>query len=959
MKFTIAFLLLSLSLNLFGAESSYRFKKYDVNHGLPSLQAYEILQDPKGYIWIATDRGLVKYDGYEFEVFTVKDGLSTDVIFRLHILPNGRIACYGKDRRIHSFDGDRFRLIQRSLSMIDVVTTYSNLLSFSINNNGFSFSTTDRTPEAIIHLEYSVTEQKLVTNRQDGLHISDNQFGLEIAFKGGSYSDCFFYNGNKFLLSDTPLEVGKFAYVVRSNGVIFFSVSGSLYRFDPALDKQASLLMHFENTILTLKSDSQGNLFVGSRFDGLWEIDTSQPNAKKHLIKNRSISSVLIDANDGIWVTTLYNGIYHCSDRNDRVIVLQDKEEKIQKLKVIDDQMYGLSTKRNLYKLDQFGIEEIAIEMNSVFDIPEKNAYDLIALPVFACIYDYRTKIFNNFKGVGYEFIKDDYACYGLQSSEIIKFTNTNNEHYNMGDFMYGIMDFGRDTMLICTGGGVMKYSKNQVTLDSLKIDLSSDPKYYTISNALPYSPKQSFFKSKVRDMINIGDTLFIFGSAEQGVFIRGLNKKDTWLQMKDGLVSNSIDKVYFDNGRIIVVSNTGISIIEEGRRIKNFTRKNGLLSNFVHDALIYNELLYVATDGGTSIFPLAQNNSIGVPIYLAELKINGQVCDLKTQYELEHYENELDISIDGLSFEQEGDINYKYRLTGVDQHWIESENRTFRYSNLPSGKFFFQIKAEDYNGDWTDSVVLFSINKKIPFWQTGSFYTVIILAFSGVIWFIIWMVYKRKRRFERDKIRILNLERKTLQAQMNPHFMFNSLNSLQNLIIKDKKAEAQEYLGEFARLTRLALIQSTKNSIRLNEEIEILQHYIELEKIRYLDSFQVEISVELSDRNIEISPMLIQPFVENAIIHGLANKKQDGKLQITFSDRSNKTIQCFIEDNGTGRIARNNQKKHKSLGINLVRERLSILLKEEAIRIEDLFANDQPIGTRVVLIIPFKKAKK
>ena len=195
------------------------------------------------------------------------------------------------------------------------------------------------------------------------------------------------------------------------------------------------------------------------------------------------------------------------------------------------------------------------------------------------------------------------------------------------------------------------------------------------------------------------------------------------------------------------------------------------------------------------------------------------------------------------------------------------------------------------------------------------------------------------------------------LQAQMNPHFIFNSLTSLQNLIIKDKKVESREYLGSFARLTRLALSHSTKNSVPLKEEIELLDHYIQLEKIRFDNNFTYEIRVSLSNRDIIIAPMLIQPFVENAILHGLARKSSLGHLIIEFMDRDELSIKCVISDNGIGRFASKKERTGQSLGIQLIKDRLSILVGENAVKIVDLLDGDESLGTEVTVIIPIKSS--
>jgi sensor histidine kinase YesM len=179
----------------------------------------------------------------------------------------------------------------------------------------------------------------------------------------------------------------------------------------------------------------------------------------------------------------------------------------------------------------------------------------------------------------------------------------------------------------------------------------------------------------------------------------------------------------------------------------------------------------------------------------------------------------------------------------------------------------------------------------------------------------------------------------------MNPHFIFNSLTSLQNLIVKNDTESANEYLGKFARLTRIALQQSTQNWVKLKDELKLLEHYIELEQIRFPDHFGYEIELKMDDTEIYVPPFLIQPFIENAILHGLAKKDE-------------KIVQFSITDNGVGRNESSaGIKQNKSLGIRLIKERLQILLKMQAVKIIDLMdENKIAIGTKVVVYVPYKK---
>ena len=209
-----------------------------------------------------------------------------------------------------------------------------------------------------------------------------------------------------------------------------------------------------------------------------------------------------------------------------------------------------------------------------------------------------------------------------------------------------------------------------------------------------------------------------------------------------------------------------------------------------------------------------------------------------------------------------------------------------------------------------------------------------------------------------------LQLELKALRAQMNPHFLFNSLNSIKNFILSSDSHSAAKYLSSFAHLIRLILQQSSEKRIVLSEELEMLRLYLELEELRFKKNFQYQITLcdDIDPEELSLPPLILQPFIENAIWHGLSTKEGDRRLWIKFQLDSLSLV-CVIEDNGIGRAASNRAsehklKSHKSMGMNITQQRLDLINELEKlnlkIEITDLFANDNsPSGTRIEIVIP------
>ena len=239
-----------------------------------------------------------------------------------------------------------------------------------------------------------------------------------------------------------------------------------------------------------------------------------------------------------------------------------------------------------------------------------------------------------------------------------------------------------------------------------------------------------------------------------------------------------------------------------------------------------------------------------------------------------------------------------------------------------------------------------------------------VLISIVLIIWFI-YKNYKKQQTINQQKLEYQKIltEQKMLRTQMNPHFIYNSLNSIQSFISSEQSYEAEKYLAKFAKLIRDILENSRADFISLDKEIEVLQLYLSLEQLRFENRFTFEIYVESSIEEdfISIPPMLVQPFVENAILHGFKNRT-NGKLNINFLEKENCII-CEIEDNGIGRKASANKetkKNHQSLATVITQERLNTLsreLKKDAwFTIEDKFDSktQNPLGTKVTLQIPF-----
>jgi sensor histidine kinase YesM len=311
----------------------------------------------------------------------------------------------------------------------------------------------------------------------------------------------------------------------------------------------------------------------------------------------------------------------------------------------------------------------------------------------------------------------------------------------------------------------------------------------------------------------------------------------------------------------------------------------------------------------------------------------------------------------------------YAYKLEGADKDWVYSgSRRQATYSNLSGGDYIFHVKASNNDGVWNEAGKSIFIYIAPPFWNTWWFRTLVI----GTIFFIVYLFYRRRiahiRKEEQKKTafnkQLAQIEMKALKAQMNPHFIFNCMNSINSYILENDKKKASDYLTKFSTLIRLILENSDKQKINLDDELAMLKTYLQLEQNRLDNKFDYHIDVDASIKTtaFEIPPLILQPFIENAVWHGVVHKTERGKINISIRKEPNRLI-CIIEDNGIGRtkagLLREQQLiKHQSMGMKVTEDRIRILnqlnLERPSVNITDLFTeSNEPSGTRVEIVIP------
>jgi len=388
--------------------------------------------------------------------------------------------------------------------------------------------------------------------------------------------------------------------------------------------------------------------------------------------------------------------------------------------------------------------------------------------------------------------------------------------------------------------------------------------------------------------------------------------------------------------------------------------------------------ILFGGMNGFNSFYPeeIRQNTQpprIAVSgFYVFDKLIRRELFDGDT-IRLKYGENFFAFQFTALDFANPSKNQYRYYLHNFERGWINTDanDRTAIYTNVPPGRYIFKVKGSNNDGIWNEQGVSITVIISPPWYATWLFRGSALVFFIFGIYIMVRGRIRhihRKHLIEKQFLEMekqhSDLEQKALRLQMNPHFIFNTLNSIQSYMINNEAETAIDYLAKFARLMRLVLSNSSESYIAVKEELSALEYYLEIEQLRFEDKFTYQLHVDpaIDVEFTGIPPMIIQPYVENAIIHGLMYKDGGGQVVITLTQQPDH-IFCVIEDDGVGRekaaaVSRASGLERKSSGMIITQQRLDILNrnKEDSLKVVVIDKNDDggaPTGTRVEIHMP------
>lgn len=963
------------------------------NNGLSSNNTTALFSDSKGVLWVGTSSGLVRFNFIKekFERLAAKEPINTAFVNCITEDSSGNIyagtneGLFWWDRKTGKWDNMSARLQQakRFIAIRGLLFFDKNTLYATTENRGFYKINIART-------SYETIRYKTI------------------------YADtCCLFTIGMLKMNDSMMLIGTLSY-----GLSKFNVRTNQFSLtEGPLNKNDSILF---NTTYQVIKDHTGRFWTASYYYRLAEylpasnlvVPVARDPFNPYGFDGNTATCVFEDRQHNIWIGTAREGVYRFNPGQGRVKFYSTnpveagslQKGHVMSLAKLDNNLLMVGTdvgpsfydKKNNSFINFKGIAKdmgnLPLEQVQCGMMDRDGIVWMGTNRLGLMRYDPATKKMRTFgRQTKVNPLRDDGITRMLEmegdSMMLVGFgrINTFNKktfknHSYRNDSMNiplynisGIVDITYDAahknIWIAVGNGQLQvYDPVSRTLTEKNSLLASLEKPFVINDiAMDVQDRLWLASNHGAVCLQPGQPVKTYTLA---------NSVNTSVEIKNILpVGND---VWLTNNRSIARLNTG------NGRITYLGEKDGLSNvQLFGNSLIlsaWQTVLIGSNKGFYEIFPDRINNSaVAAPAFLTAFKVYDKPFETREmvstikKIDLSYNQNFFSFDISAFDYTEGKDIEYAYKLQGFDNDWqYIGKNRSGSYTNVPGGDYTLLLKSRNSNGEWNENGQAIKIHIGKPFWLTAWFMALVVAAIALAVYAVyrnrVKSIRKEAKLHSDYAIKLNELENSALRTQMSPHFIFNSLNTINSFINRNDPARANQYISKFSRLIRLILDHSREKKITLAEELEVLELYVQLERIRFDNkfSYHIDIDANIATDTTEIPPLIIQPFVENAILHGLLPLQQGGVLKIAVQKNLSNVL-CVIEDNGIGRRqARLNKPEHtrhrKSHGIDITLKRIELFNKEHgfdgSVRIIDLEnTNGHAAGTRVEIPVALEES--
>ncbi len=954
----------------------YFFKNYNVENGLPFTQVACTFQDRNGYLWSGGYGGLSRFDGKQFLNFNPKNGLQGhnvnavceddqgDILIGtnkgLSILRGRRILRYN---RSNGFENVRVTAFCKGFHHAMYIGTIKGLYIYTNN----TFKPVAKLRSAVINcmvkdasLLYVGTDKGLAIYGHNTFKMLDVSNGLPSnkincvtlykgflvigTAKGLSYYDLVSHKFTNYFIENGLIDEDITSVKGQDDRFLWVGSQNGLLRFDGVQFSYYNIGQdNNSNNVKCILHDREDNMWIGTH-NGLFMYRDNSFSTFDKLSGpgNAFIFQIFRDNSGKLWICTESSGIFKYAEgyfkryginnglsTNTARIGLQDHEGRL---------IFG--TEKNVVQFINEKFYEIPIpkELKGPYDMLFLDSQNTLWIGGTTGVVSLVWK--NNLPQTKFFPIssKAEYQVYGICEGD--------NHDIYLGTFHAGLFKLSN---------GIMRHLSADLKLneeDFFSLRYLNGKLFSPSLNGLLILDTRNGALKKITNDDGLNSELAYsieFAENKNALWI-GTNQGINKLNLQKYLAGDPIEITSFgkQEGFIGVECNTN-GMWEDPDGTLWFGTINGLIK---HEPFNF------------------KKNQVENTTVIQNIKLLNEDTTIRDNAVLSNYYNTISFYYRGICLTNPDKVLYQKKLEGLEKEWSKPNNEDYsKYANLAPGKYTFRLRSCNNEGVWNKNETTFSFRIRPPFYLTWWFLLLSsVLAFALIYTVFMLRIYniKKQQRAEYNrKVEMSKVELKALRSQMNPHFIFNSLNSIQHYIFNSKSDEAIKYLSKFARLVRIILNNSDKPTVTVGEDLEALKLYLELEQMRFEEKFTYEVIVDESvDEDYDIMPpLLMQPYVENAILHGLNPMEVKGKLTIMLNSKNNFLI-CTIMDNGIGREKSAEIKrtmpfiKHRSLGMKITEDRLKILNEINSSRLSVIITdlkdeNNNPTGTKVELFVP------
>lgn len=951
MKRLLLFLIIPFSL----CAQLSGIKNYYHNEGLHCKAVYNLGQDKDGIIWIGTDNGLYSFDG---KTFVPHDGSNklkdTEILCNISI--DDEIFVVALNKKSAYLKNGEFITKKENPSLGKII--FKNTVSMSYDPITEKIALSDNDPHKQLYIyKKGIVESvnlndssRIIKYHNDIIYLFNKKNKIfKLALKNHVYTKMHI----EHIPNDQIQNVffGKnYVTIIFKNEVCFYSIEN-----DSSL-----LFLHkltVSKTVRSVHFNPDGDQFLIYSDGGITRYNIFSKQ-KTEIFSNLIINDFFIDKDQNVWFSTRHHGLFFWSKfKFQNFLKKSSHNTEGKNILSIDGHKDTIYYGMNILKVGVINpteLKEASIENSDELKgiISTYISKDKLFFATNTDIYVYNNNLSFIEKASGMGSLK---KISDFDENHIIVTTSAssllvNKETFQFTDFFpersYAAIPKDKEHVFICSASGLFLVNvKNHC-----KTQLIPDYIFFSGSKA--------------------SNNCYGFATNAGGIFIV---YKDNIQQLtkENGLLSNSITKVLFETPHVLwAIGNRGINRIVfknsyKTYTIDTFTEADGIPLATLNDFYLHDGFMYLATSKGLEI--INTNNLIAqkqlkknTKLVLNQINYRDTIF-YNTTIEIPYSKSSIDINVSYPHYNSYGNTKLKYKLFN-QENYSYTEASNIILSSLQPGKHELEIYGLNSSNTLSQEKLIIRMNVIPMFWQTWWFKMLAFALLTTLAYTILIGMYIRRKKRNQEKIqtkkKLTELEVEVMKSQMNPHFISNCLNSIKLLNYKKDYANSQLYIDRFNRMLRFNLAYSNNTFVTIKEEINYLNDYLELEKLRFQELFDYKITpVNPKIENLKIPSFLIQPFVENAIKHAFAETPSlKGNININFKLHDNETIEITIQDDGIGieNISKITQKK-QSKGIDLIHKRIALYKQIFKIFITlsfvDLIENDEK-GTKVQLKI-------